>query len=76
MRCHQILLQTRETIVALMRKAMANGDLRPELDVEVAADIVLAPVFLRLLVGHQPMGKGFAEAIVELSMGGFANDRQ
>lgn len=73
---HQILLRTRETLMGLLRKAIEDGELRADLDVEIASDILLAPVFFRLLVGHKPMQEEFAAVVVRLAMGGFCDVRQ
>lgn len=71
---HQVLLQTREKIAEVISRAIEAGDLRRGIDLEVAADLVLAPVFFRLLVGHQPLSKSFAETLVQHVLDGLRDE--
>jgi hypothetical protein len=40
---------------ALLERAIRDGSLRADLDVEVALDLLYGPLFCRLLVGHAPL---------------------
>ena len=37
----------------LVRQAVANGEFRADIDVEVVLDLLFAPVYYRLLLGHE-----------------------
>jgi hypothetical protein len=37
----------------LIRKAIATGEFRADLDVEVVLDLLFAPVYYRLVPGHE-----------------------
>ncbi|NOT70925.1 MAG: TetR/AcrR family transcriptional regulator [Hyphomicrobium sp.] len=69
---HHLLLNGRERVLAILRAGIERGDLRSRLDVEVAADLVMAPVFFRLLVGHQALSASLADTIVDQALGGIA----
>lgn len=49
----------------LIRQGMAEGDFRADLDVETTIDLLFAPVYYRLLLGHEPLTDAFAVATVE-----------
>jgi AcrR family transcriptional regulator len=49
-------LRPRRAVAAdLLRRGMADGEFRPDLDVEVTLDLLFAPVYYRLLLGHEPL---------------------
>ncbi|MCG8441963.1 MAG: TetR/AcrR family transcriptional regulator [Caulobacterales bacterium] len=61
---HHVILKSRENGRAILERAVAAGGLRADLDMETALDLIYAPVFFRLLLGHQPLTDGFADAVV------------
>ncbi len=69
---HQLLLRARERVLAVLRDGVQRGTIRKRLDLEVAADIVMAPVFFRLMVGHQALRSDFADMIVEQALEGLS----
>lgn len=69
---HQLLLKVREHVLAILRDGVRNGAIRKRLDLEAAADLVMAPVFFRLMVGHQALNSDFAETIVEQALEGLS----
>jgi AcrR family transcriptional regulator len=69
---HHVLLNGRERVLAILRTGVERGELRPRLDLEMAADLVMAPVFFRLLVGHQPLTAADAASIVDQAFDGIA----
>jgi hypothetical protein len=44
---------------------VADGEFRPDIDVEITLDLLFAPVYYRLLLGHEPVTAAFAAAAVE-----------
>jgi hypothetical protein len=51
---------------------MANGEFRAGLDVELVLDLLFAPVYYRLLLGHEPLDAAFAAATVRYLVDGLA----
>ena len=59
-------LRPRRAVAAeLIRRGIAEGEFRAGLDIEVTLDLLFAPVYYRLLLGHEPMTEAFATASVE-----------
>jgi AcrR family transcriptional regulator len=52
---------------ATIVRGMANGELRADLDVDDVLDILYAPLWLRLLVGHEPTNQAAADRLLDLS---------
>lgn len=67
---HHVIMNSRERLREIVNRGMASGDLRPGADIEVALDLVLAPVFFRLLLGHGPLDESFADAVVKQALEG------
>lgn len=64
-------LRPRRAVAAdLIAKAAADGELRSDLDVEVVLDLLFAPVYYRLLLGHENLDPRFAVASVRLLLDG------
>ena len=62
-----------ETLVGVLRRAVANGALRHDADVEHIADLLAAPPFVRVLrVGLPPVGERYAEDLLETIWRGIA----
>jgi AcrR family transcriptional regulator len=76
----QIRAQLRDTLVASRRRlvraiwerGVARGELRGEVDPEVAIDLIFGPAMYRLVAGHAPLDKASADAIVDVAMCGLA----
>jgi AcrR family transcriptional regulator len=59
---------------ATLERGIATGELRPDLDVEDALDVLYAPLWLRLLVGHRPVGQADADRVLDLVWPGLKNE--
>jgi AcrR family transcriptional regulator len=57
---------------AVLQAGVDRGELCADLDVEVAIDLLYAPLWMRLLVGHQPLTQRCVDAIVDLAWSGLA----
>ena len=44
----------------LLLQGIAAGEFRADLDVEVTLDLLFAPVYYRLLLGHETLSPAFA----------------
>ncbi len=56
----------------LLERAMRQGELREDLDLEVALDLVYGPIYYRLLVGHAPLDRAFTDAVLDQVLRGLA----
>ena len=66
-------LRPRRAIAAdLVRQGMAAGEFRAGLDVELVIDLLFAPVYYRLILGHEPLDAPFAAATVRYLVEGLA----
>ena len=69
--CPQTLANYRDRFLSLRRKAakaiiqqgIENGEFAPDLDPELAIDIIYGAIYLRLLVKHLPLDEKFAEEL-------------
>lgn len=71
-RNHFILARRNEGRIFL-NNAIAHGEIRKELDLDVALDLIYAPVFYRLLMGHAPLSARFMDEILSLALQGLAS---
>lgn len=60
----QWLAPRRAVGASLLRDAVERGELDVRTDVAVAVDQLFAPVYHRLLMGHEPLDDGMAPAVV------------
>jgi AcrR family transcriptional regulator len=51
---------------ATLTRGVATGELRPDLNIENALDLLYGPLWLRLLIGHRPLTRTAADQIFEL----------
>jgi AcrR family transcriptional regulator len=64
----------RAALTEVLRRGIERGDLRPDLDVELALDVLGGPLFYRLLVTGGPIDEQLAEGVADLILRGFAAD--
>jgi AcrR family transcriptional regulator len=62
----------RRLVRAIWDRGVARGELRPEVDPEVAIDLVFGPAMYRLVAGHAPLDDAAADAIVDVAIRGLA----
>jgi AcrR family transcriptional regulator len=66
-------LRPRRAVAAdLIRKAIRDGEFRADLDVEVVLDLLFAPVYYRLLLGHESLDTQFAVTSVRHLVAGLS----
>jgi AcrR family transcriptional regulator len=70
----RFLAGRREALAAVLRRGVERGDLRPDLDVELALDVLGGPLFYRLLITGGPLDEQLAEGVADLILRGFAPD--
>jgi hypothetical protein len=62
---NQIILSGREAGRHLIVDAVQRGKIAAPPDFEVILDMIYAPIFCRLLVGHLALDQAFADGLVE-----------
>jgi AcrR family transcriptional regulator len=66
-------LRPRRAVAAdLIGKAIRDGEFRADLEVEVVLDLLFAPVYYRLLLGHESLNAEFAVASVRHLVAGLS----
>jgi AcrR family transcriptional regulator len=71
----QWLAPRRAVALEILRRGQADGELRPDLDDAVVLDQLFAPVYHRLVYGHEPLDDGLADLLVDQLMRGLRADR-
>ncbi len=69
------LIRRRQALTAVLRRGVERGDLRRDVDLELALDVLGGPLFYRLLITGGPLDERLADGVTELIMRGFAPDR-
>jgi AcrR family transcriptional regulator len=72
---NHFVLARRSEGVGLLQQAIKDGELRPELDVEIAVELLYGPLFFRLLTGHAPLNAAFVDRVLDLALSGFASPK-
>jgi AcrR family transcriptional regulator len=62
---NHFIVARREEGRALLKRAVAEGDLRGDIDYDVALDMIYGPVFFRLLLGHGSLDAAFTDGVLE-----------
>jgi AcrR family transcriptional regulator len=62
----------RSALAEVLERGVERGDLRPDLDLELALDVLGGPLFYRLLVTGGPIDEQLAEGVADLILRGFA----
>jgi AcrR family transcriptional regulator len=64
----------RAALSEVLHRGVERGDLRPDVDLELALDVLGGPLFYRLLVTGGPLDEQLAEGVADLILRGFAPD--
>jgi AcrR family transcriptional regulator len=62
----------REEARGILELGIERGELREDLDLEVAVDVLYGPIYYRMLVGHAPLEGDFADALADHIFAGLA----
>jgi AcrR family transcriptional regulator len=65
----------RAEIAAVVARGIARRDLRPDLDTDVATELLVGPVYFRLVFGGE-LDEKFATSVVDALLEGFARRRR
>jgi AcrR family transcriptional regulator len=66
------LVPRRAALGEVLRRGVARGDLRPDLDFELALDLLGGPLFYRLLITGGPIDEQLAAGVADLMLRGFS----
>ncbi|MGZ4224597.1 MAG: TetR/AcrR family transcriptional regulator [Solirubrobacteraceae bacterium] len=66
------LTRRRAALREVLERGVTLGDLRTDLDFELALDVLGGPLFYRLLITGGPIDERLAESVVDLILTGFA----
>jgi AcrR family transcriptional regulator len=66
------LADRRRALTEVLRRGIERGDLRHDLDLELALDVLAGPLFYRLLITGGPIDEQLAGGVAELILRGFA----
>ena len=61
----------RHEIARVIGRGIARGDLRPDADVDIATELLVGPVYFRLMFGGE-LSRDFANRVVDTAMRGYA----
>ena len=56
----------------ILELGIERGELRDDIDPEVAVDVLYGPIYYRMLVGHAPLESDFADALADHIFSGLA----
>ena len=68
----RFMLASREEGRHLLTRAIAAGEVRAGIAMEAALDLIYAPLFFRLLVGHGALDRKFVDAVLDHALEGLA----
>lgn len=58
----------RAMVREVLEEGRRRGELRADMDIDLQADILYAPIYLRLLMRHEPLDQAFAEVLTTTLM--------
>ena len=69
---NRFIMKSREAGRALLLQAVEQGAVRADMDVEVALDLIYAPLYFRLLIGHGPLDGPFTDTLLDQALEGLS----
>lgn len=67
---NHFVLARRQEGHALLQQAIAAGEIRADVDIEVVLDLLYGPLFFRLLMGHAPLDLSFSDRLLQHALHG------
>ena len=67
-----IVAQRRKVIFAALERGIVRGEIRPDVDVEIIADLLGGPVVIRRLLTGRPVTARFVREVVDMVLDGAA----
>jgi hypothetical protein len=72
----QVVEPCREMLEPVIERGIARGDLRPDTDLRVVHELLLGPVFYRLLLSGGPLDRKLSTRLVDAILDGFGPARR
>ena len=69
------LTPRRNATKEVLRRGIASGEIRPDVDLEILVDALYAPIFHRRLLEHQPLDDGFVSQLADMVFSSVAAGR-
>jgi AcrR family transcriptional regulator len=69
---NNFILKSREEGRQLLDRAVAQGEFRSDIDFETTLDLLYAPIYFRLLIGHGKLTPEFTDSVLEHALFGLA----
>ena len=66
----RVVIPRREYARTVFDRAVARGEVSPEVSIEVAMDLIYGPVYHRLLHGHGPVNERFVTEVIDTALNG------
>jgi AcrR family transcriptional regulator len=66
----EFILKRREEGRSLINLAVTAGELDEPTEIEAVLDLIYAPLYFRLLIGHGPLDESFTDTILNLALNG------
>ena len=66
----------RDGVIEILKQAIAEGDVRDGIDLEVATDQLYGPIYYRMLLGSGKLDSRFLNALFEQFLSGYRMQRQ
>lgn len=67
---NHFVLARRSEGKAWLERAVSDGELRRDLDLEASLDLLYGPLFFRLLMGHAPLDERFVDSVLDGALEG------
>ncbi|HXO59398.1 MAG TPA: TetR/AcrR family transcriptional regulator [Candidatus Acidoferrum sp.] len=64
----QVLARRIAAITGLLARGIERGELRRDLDMEIAVDLLLGPIYYRLLMSGRPLTRAFVDRLIRAAM--------
>jgi AcrR family transcriptional regulator len=68
----RVISVRRRAVRDVLERAVARGDVRADLDVGIGPELLVGPIYYRLMVSGEPLDAGLAERIVDSLLAGWA----
>ena len=68
----QVVQARHARLVPVIQRGIARGDLRPDTDVRLIHELLVGPIFYRLLFSGAPLDRNLGRRIVDAILAGFA----
>jgi AcrR family transcriptional regulator len=73
---NHFILASREEGRKILDRAVAQGELRKDIDFDTTLDLLYAPIYFRLLIGHGKLTAEFTDSLLEHALFGLAQHKK